>query len=72
MDFPSLAAAATAGAGGIKGLSSVLGHLVHWRKFFDIYNSSPETDKVRLLTHSGHGSVSYLLSDIPRVAECSP
>ena len=60
-----------------KRVSSVaLGNSMMWRLFFDTYigyNSASNSLKIELLTHSGHGSVSCLLtSDIPRVYEsCS-
>ena len=53
-------------------MSASIGHLVMWRLFFDVYNSASSTTlKIKLLTHSGHGSVSCLSSDIPDVYECS-
>ena len=57
---------------GLRGVSAALSHLVHWRRFFDTYNPSSTADRIRLLAHSGHGSVSFLLSDIPRVTDCAP
>ena len=48
---------------GTNGASSSIGHLMMWRLFFDVYNSASTTLKIKLLTHSGHGSVSCLFSD---------
>ena len=52
-------------------LSSSIGNLVMWRLFFGVCNSASATLKIKLLAHSGHGSVSCLSSNIPRVYERS-
>ena len=31
-----------------------------WRSFLDIYHNSPQSEQTKMLTHSGHGSVTAL------------
>ena len=45
---------------GIKHVASGLRRLMDWRKFLDILSASPAQVRTKLLTHSGHGSVSVL------------
>ena len=53
-------------------MSHRLGHLVSWRSFFDLYRSSPQAERIRLLFHSGCGGVSFLTSDTPRGYDAHP
>ena len=57
---------APASATGLHKLSHRLSHLVSWRSFFDLYKSAPVSERIRLLSHSGRGSVAFLTADTPR------
>ena len=53
-------------------LSHRISHLVSWRSFFDLYSSAPCAERIRLLSHSGRGSVAFLTADTPRGYEAHP
>jgi hypothetical protein len=50
---------------GVRFVASGLRKLTEWRSFFTLHGSSSSENKPKLLTHSGHGNVSILHSDIP-------
>ena len=57
---------------GFKYIAAGIRKLVNWRDFFDTYNSAPQAEKIKLLSHAGHGSViSVLLANIPRTRNVS-
>ena len=61
-------------AGKLKGfryIAAGIRKLVNWRDFFDTYNSAPQAEKIKLLSHAGHGSVSVLLANTPRTRNVS-
>jgi len=61
---PPLSQAAAAPKG-VRFVASRLRKLIEWRAFLSLQASSSYENKPKLLTHSGHGSVSILHSDIP-------
>ena len=61
---PPLSQAAAAPKG-VRFVASGLRKLTEWRSFFTLLCTSSPTNKPKLLTHTGHGSVSILHSDIP-------
>ena len=63
---------APATATGLRKISRRLGHLVSWRSFFDLFVSCPRSERIRLLSHSGRGSVAFLTSDTPRGYDAHP
>ena len=54
---------AAANARGIHHISRRVSHLRAWREFFDMYSLAPVPERIRLLSHSGPGSVSFLSLD---------
>jgi hypothetical protein len=50
---------------GVRFIATCIRKLADWRAFFLLLMSAPTHIKPKLLTHSGHGNVSNLLSDIP-------
>ncbi len=48
---------------GVKHVVAGIRRLTDWRRFLDILGASPDQVRTKLLTHSGHGSVSVLHSD---------
>ena len=72
LDFLPDLREAPATATGLRKLSHRLGHLVSWRSFFDLFVSSPLSERIRLLSHSGRGSVAFLTSDTPRGYDAHP
>ena len=62
--IPPLSQAAAAPKG-VRFVASGLRKLTEWRAFLSLQASSSSENKPKLLTHSGHGSVSILHSDIP-------
>ena len=54
---------AAANARGIHHVSRRVSHLLAWREFFDMYSLAPVPERIRLLSHSGPGSVSFLSLD---------
>ncbi len=46
-------------------VASTIKRLTNWRAYFELLSSAPLFIKSKILTHSGHGSVSILISDIP-------
>ena len=63
---------APASATRLRKLSHRLSHLVSWRSFFDLYKSAPTSERIRLLSHSGRGSVAFLTADKPRGYDRGP
>ena len=45
---------------GFKQIAAGLCRLAEWRSFLDIYHNSPRSEQTKMLTHSGHGSVTAL------------
>ncbi len=58
-------------ARGIRHVAAGLRRLQDWRKFLDILSASPTQVRTKLLSHSGHGSVSVLHSDIHHAGNVS-
>ena len=56
---------------GIKHVAADLRRLTDWRRFLDILGAFLAQVCSKLLTHSGHGSVSFLHSDIHHVSNVS-
>ena len=50
---------------GIRVIATKLRKLTEWRHFFYLHQRTPVRDQLKLLTHAGHGSVTFLQSDIP-------
>jgi len=61
---PPLSQAAAAPKG-VRFVAFGLRKLTEWRSFFTLHGSSSQENKPKLLTHSGHGNVSIMHSDIP-------
>ena len=61
---PSLDAAAVAPRG-IGFVAAGIRKLSEWGAFFHLHSIAPSSTKPKLLTHSGHDSVSIMHSDIP-------
>ena len=71
LDFlPPLEAAAQK-PGGYGKLSRSINSLVDWARFMAIFASADDVTRTRLLTHSGHGGVTSLTSDISCVHTAS-
>ena len=71
LDFlPPLEAAAQKPGGSGK-LSRSINSLVDWARFMAIFASADDVTRTRLLTHSGHGGVTSLTSDISCVHTAS-
>ena len=47
-------------------------HLMSWREFFDLYAQAPVPERIRLLSQSGPGSVSFLSPDISLAHSAHP
>ena len=72
LDFlPPLGAAAQKPGGYSRKLSYSISSLVDWGKFMVIFESADSVTRTRLLTHSGHGGVTSLTSDISCVHAAS-
>ena len=46
--------------------------LTEWRSFLDIYHTSSPAEQTKMLTHSGHGSVTALKPNITQTKDVSP
>ena len=56
-----------------KHIAAGLRRLAEWRSFLDVHsNSSPSEQQTKMLTHSGHGSVSALKLDTTQAKAVSP
>jgi hypothetical protein len=53
-------------------IASNIKSLTNWRALFELLSSAPLSTKPKLLTHSGHGNVSIMLSDITPGRDISP
>ena len=62
--IPQLQEAAAAPKG-VPFIAACIRKLTDWRAFFCLLTSAPTHNNPKLLTHTGHGSDSILLSDIP-------
>ena len=60
--IPALREAA-ANARGVHHVTRRVSHMLAWRHFFDIYAQAPVPERMRLLSQSGPGSVSFLNPD---------
>ena len=54
---------AAVNARGVHHVSRRISHMLSWREFFDIYVQAPVPERIRLLSQSGPGSVSFLSPD---------
>eukprot|EP00873_Tetraselmis_striata_P036234 jgi/Tetstr1/456498/TSEL_043221.t1 len=70
-ELPSLNSAIDE-AKGLRKVASVLSHTRKWRVFFDMYKTATLPERIRLLSQSGHGSVTYLTSDTPAAYAVEP
>eukprot|EP00873_Tetraselmis_striata_P019349 jgi/Tetstr1/439613/TSEL_028037.t1 len=57
---------------GLRKVAAVLSHTRQWRVFFDLYRTATLPERIRLLSQSGHGSVTYLTSDTPAAYAVEP
>ena len=58
---------------GYKSIAAGLRRLAEWRSFLDlIHSNSSPSEQTKMLTHSGHGSVSGLKLDITQAKAVSP
>ena len=62
---------ATGRVKGFKYIAAGLRKLTNWRLFCDMYSSASLADKVKLLSHSGHGSVTVLSTNTPHTRKAS-
>mmetsp|Transcript_45667 Transcript_45667/g.114269 ORF Transcript_45667/g.114269 Transcript_45667/m.114269 type:complete len:422 (-) Transcript_45667:453-1718(-) len=70
-ELPSLNSAIDE-AKGLRKVAAVLSHTRKWRVFFDLYKTATLPERIRLLSQSGHGSVTYLTSDTPAAYAVEP
>eukprot|EP00873_Tetraselmis_striata_P010115 jgi/Tetstr1/430379/TSEL_020190.t1 len=70
-ELPSLNSAIDE-AKGLRKVAAVLSHTRKWRVFFDLYITATLPERIRLLSQSGHGSVTYLTSDTPAAYAVEP
>jgi len=56
---------------GVKHVAAGIRRLTDWWRFLDNLRASPGHIRTRLLTHSGHGSVSVLHTDTPQASNVS-
>ena len=57
---------------GYKYIAAGLRRLAEWRSFMDVHSNSSPSEQTKLLTHSGHGSVSALKLDTTQAKAVSP
>ena len=57
---------------GFKQIAAGLRRLAEWRSFLDIYHNSPQSEQTKMLTHSGHGSVTALKLNTTQAKAVSP
>ena len=68
---PKLGLLSHGSARGVKYIVAGIRRISHWRHFLDILGSSPDQIRTKLLTHFGHGGVSFLLADTPHANNVS-
>ena len=57
---------------GYKHIAAGLWRLAEWRFFLDVHSNSSPSEQTKMLTHSGHGSVSALKLDTNQAKAVSP